>query len=174
MVVDRLLVELLVYISPLVVDFPLLEWDAEACRYVAMHHPFTAPIDGDIPLLESDPGRARAKAYDLVLNGSEIGGGSIRIHDATMQQRVFSLLNIADEEAELRFGFFLEALRYGTPPHGGIALGLDRIIALLAGEPSIRDVIAFPKTAAAVDLMAGAPSPVDPRQLHELRLQLQN
>jgi aspartyl-tRNA synthetase len=153
-----------------VVDFPLLEWDEEAKRYVSMHHPFTSPHDEDLALVETDPGRVRAKAYDLVLNGSEIGGGSIRIHDANLQRRVFSLLNISPEEAKLRFGFFLEALEYGTPPHGGIALGLDRMTAILAGESSIREVIAFPKTAAAVDLMAGAPSPVDKKQLKELHL----
>jgi aspartyl-tRNA synthetase len=155
-----------------VVDFPLLEWDAEDRRFVAMHHPFTAPLDEDIGKLESAPGAARAKAYDLVLNGSEIGGGSIRIHDAQMQSRIFSLLNISPEEAKLRFGFFLEALEYGTPPHGGIALGLDRIAAILANESSIREVIAFPKTAAAVDLMSDAPSPVDDKQLRELHLQI--
>ena len=153
-----------------VVDFPLLEWDAEDRRYVAMHHPFTSPMDADLPLMDSDPGKVRAKAYDLVLNGSEIGGGSVRIHDAALQSRIFSLLNIMPEEAKLRFGFFLEALEYGTPPHGGIALGLDRIVAILAGESSIREVIAFPKTAAAVDLMADAPSTVDARQLRELHL----
>jgi len=153
-----------------VVDFPLLEWDPEDKRYVAMHHPFTSPIDDDLPLMESDPGRVRAKAYDLVLNGSEIGGGSVRIHDAVLQRRVFSLLNITPEDAKLRFGFFLEALEYGTPPHGGIALGLDRIVAILAGESSIREVFAFPKTAAAVDLMADAPSTVDARQLRDLHL----
>jgi aspartyl-tRNA synthetase len=155
-----------------VVDFPLLEWDADDKRFVAMHHPFTSPLDEDIPKLESDPGAARAKAYDLVLNGSEIGGGSIRIHDAAMQSRMFSLLNIGAEEAKARFGFFLEALEYGTPPHGGIALGLDRIAALLANESSIREVIAFPKTAAAVDLMSDAPSSVDEKQLRELHLQI--
>ena len=155
-----------------VVDFPLLEWDADDKRFVAMHHPFTSPLDEDIPKLESDPGAARAKAYDLVLNGSEIGGGSIRIHDADMQRRMFSLLNIGAEEAKARFGFFLEALEYGTPPHGGIALGLDRIAALLANESSIREVIAFPKTATAVDLMSDAPSPVDDKQLRELHLQI--
>jgi aspartyl-tRNA synthetase len=155
-----------------VVDFPLLEWDADGKRFVAMHHPFTSPLDEDIAKLESDPGAARAKAYDLVLNGSEIGGGSIRIHDADMQRRMFSLLNISPEEAKARFGFFLEALEYGTPPHGGIALGLDRIAALLANESSIREVIAFPKTAAAVDLMSDAPSQVDEKQLRELHLQI--
>ena len=153
-----------------VVDFPLLEWDPEARRYNSMHHPFTSPHEADFDLLEREPGRVRAKAYDLVLNGSEIGGGSIRIHDATVQQRIFSLLGISPEEASLRFGFFLEALEFGTPPHGGIALGLDRIISTLAGEQSIREVIAFPKTAAAVDLMCNAPSPVDSKQLRELHL----
>jgi aspartyl-tRNA synthetase len=155
-----------------VVDFPLLEWDPEEKRYMAMHHPFTSPLDDDVGKLDSDPGSARAKAYDLVLNGSEIGGGSIRIHDADTQRRMFSLLNISDEEARLRFGFFLEALEYGTPPHGGIALGLDRIAALLGNESSIREVIAFPKTAAAVDLMSAAPSAVDQKQLRELHLQI--
>ncbi len=155
-----------------VVDFPLLEWDPEAKRYVAMHHPFTSPLDADMGLLETDPGRARAKAYDLVLNGSEIGGGSIRIHDSTMQSRMFSLLNISPEDAKLRFGFFLEALEYGTPPHGGIALGLDRMVAILANESSIREVIAFPKTATASDMMSEAPSSVDARQLRDLHLEI--
>ena len=155
-----------------VVDFPLLEWDAEEKRWSSMHHPFTSPHDADMAKLDKEPGAARAKAYDLVLNGSEIGGGSIRIHDAAMQSRIFSLLNISAEEAKLRFGFFLEALEYGTPPHGGIALGLDRIAALLANESSIREVIAFPKTAAAVDMMSDAPSGVDPKQLRELHLQV--
>jgi len=155
-----------------VVDFPLLEWDPEDKRYVSMHHPFTSPLDDDVAKLDSEPGTARAKAYDLVLNGSEIGGGSIRIHDADTQRRIFSLLNISDEEAKLRFGFFLEALEYGTPPHGGIALGLDRIAAILGNENSIREVIAFPKTAAAVDTMSNAPSAVDQKQLRELHLQI--
>ena len=155
-----------------VVDFPLLEWDPEEKRYNPMHHPFTSPLEEDMGKLESDPGNIRAKAYDLVLNGSEIGGGSIRIHDSAMQRRMFSLLNISDEEAKLRFGFFLEALEYGTPPHGGIALSLDRITAILANESSIREVIAFPKTAAAVDPMSNAPSPVDPKQLRELHIQI--
>jgi len=157
-----------------VTDFPLLEYHDEDTRWYSMHHPFTAPREEDIDKLESDPGAVRAKAYDLVLNGSEIGGGSIRIHDAALQARIFQRLGISDEEAKLRFGFFLEALEYGTPPHGGIALGLDRIVATLCGESSIREVIAFPKTANAVDLMAGAPSPVDPKQLRELHLKIQN
>jgi hypothetical protein len=130
-----------------------------------MHHPFTSPHDEDLGKLDTDPGHVRAKAYDLVLNGSEIGGGSIRIHDSTMQSRIFSLLNISPEEAKLRFGFFLEALEYGTPPHGGIALGLDRMTAILSNESSIREVIAFPKTAR---WMSDAPSPVDAKQLRDL------
>ncbi len=153
-----------------VTDFPLLEWSGEDGRWYSMHHPFTSPLDEDMDKLESDPGSVRAKAYDLVLNGSEIGGGSIRIHAAEMQARIFRRLGISDEEAKARFGFFLEALEYGTPPHGGIALGLDRIIAILANESSIREVIAFPKTASAVDLMAEAPSTVDQKQLRELHL----
>jgi aspartyl-tRNA synthetase len=153
-----------------VVGFPLLEWDGTGKRYVSMHHPFTSPVPEDVARLEQDPGGVMAQAYDLVLNGSEIGGGSIRIHDSELQSRIFRLLAISDEEARERFGFFLEALQYGTPPHGGIALGLDRAVAILAGEPSIRDVIAFPKTTAAVDLMTGAPSTVDERQLKELHL----
>jgi len=157
-----------------VTDFPLLEYHAEDGRWYSMHHPFTAPHDEDIDKLDGDPGAVRAKAYDLVLNGSEIGGGSIRIHSAALQSRIFKRLGITEEEAKLRFGFFLEALEYGTPPHGGIALGLDRIVAILAAEASIREVIAFPKTANAVDLMAGAPSPVDPKQLRELHLKTQN
>jgi aspartyl-tRNA synthetase len=157
-----------------VTDFPLLEYNDEDRRWYAMHHPFTSPLDDDVAQLESDPGAVRAKAYDLVLNGSEIGGGSVRIHDAALQARIFQRLGISDEEARARFGFFLEALEYGTPPHGGIALGLDRIVAILAGESSIREVIAFPKTATAVDLMAGAPSTVDPKQLRELHLKIQN
>ena len=153
-----------------VVDFPMFEWLPEEQRYEFMHHPFTSPMESDAALLESDPGRARARAYDLVLNGSEIAGGSIRIHDQSLQRLIFKLLQISDEEAKLRFGFFLDALEYGTPPHGGIAIGLDRTVAILCGESSIRDVIAFPKTAQAVDLMAGAPSTVNPKQLKELKL----
>jgi aspartyl-tRNA synthetase len=155
-----------------VVDFPMFEWIEEESRYEFMHHPFTSPLESDAALLETEPGKARARAYDLVLNGSEIAGGSIRIHDQRLQRLIFKLLRISDEEAKLRFGFFLEALEYGTPPHGGIALGLDRIIAILNGEPSIRDVIAFPKTAQAVDLMAGAPSNVNSKQIKELHLRI--
>jgi aspartyl-tRNA synthetase len=157
-----------------VVEFPLLEWHAEDGRWYSVNHPFTAPMEEDLSLLESDPGKVRAQAYDVVLNGWEIGGGSIRIHDMALQYRVFTkLLGIGEEEARHRFGFFLDALEYGTPPHGGIALGLDRMVALLAGESSIRDAMAFPKTAAAEDLMAGAPSTVDPRQVRELHLKIQ-
>jgi aspartyl-tRNA synthetase len=153
-----------------VVDFPMFEWVEDEQRYEFMHHPFTSPLETDAGLLESDPGRARARAYDLVLNGSEVAGGSIRIHDQTLQRLIFKLLQISDEEAKTRFGFFLDALEYGTPPHGGIALGLDRTVAILCGESSIREVIAFPKTAQAVDLMAGAPSTVNAKQLRELHL----
>ncbi len=153
-----------------VVDFPMFEWLDDQHRWEFMHHPFTAPLESDAERLEADPGSVRARAYDLVLNGSEIGGGSIRIHDQQLQRLIFKLLGMSEEEARLRFGFFVDALEYGTPPHGGIALGLDRIVAILAGEQSIREVIAFPKTAQAVDLMAGAPSTVDPRQLRELKL----
>ena len=155
-----------------VIDFPMFEWLEEEQRYEFMHHPFTAPLESDSALLETDQGRARARAYDLVLNGSEIAGGSIRIHDQALQRLIFKLLKISDDEARLRFGFFLDALEFGTPPHGGIAIGLDRTVAILCGEPSIRDVIAFPKTAQAQDLMAGAPSGVNEKQLRELKLKV--
>ena len=157
-----------------VVDFPMFEWSETEGRHMSMHHPFTAPRDEDRDRLDTDLGSVLAKAYDLVLNGSEIGGGSIRIYEQPLQRRIFELLGISDEDARSRFGFFLEALEYGTPPHGGIALGVDRIVALLAGEPSIRDVMAFPKTATAVDLMTGAPSTVDPHQLRDLHLRPQS
>jgi len=153
-----------------VVDFPMFEWIEEEQRHEFMHHPFTSPLESDAGLLETNPGQARARAYDLVLNGSEIAGGSIRIHDQALQRLIFKLLKISDEEAKMRFGFFLEALEYGTPPHGGIALGLDRTVAILCGESSIREVIASPKTAQPVDLMAGAPSTVNAKQLRELHL----
>src|SRR3954463_4773658 len=153
-----------------VVDFPMFDWLEDEKRWEFMHHPFTAPLESDADRLESDPGSVRARAYDLVLNGSEIGGGSIRIHDQRLQRLIFKLLGMSDEEAKARFGFFVDALEFGTPPHGGIALGLDRIVAILTGEQSIREVIAFPKTAQAVDLMAGAPSEVDPKQLRDLHI----
>ena len=155
-----------------VVDFPMFEWLEDEQRFEFMHHPFTAPLESDASRLESDQGSVRARAYDLVLNGSEIAGGSIRIHNQQLQRLIFKLLQISDEEAKMRFGFFLDALEYGTPPHGGIAIGLDRTVAILCAEPSIRDVIAFPKTAAAVDLMAGAPSTVNAKQLRELHLKV--
>ena len=150
-----------------VTDFPLFERDSSG-RLVSVNHPFTAPRDEDLPLLDSDPAKVRAKAYDVVLNGLEAGGGSLRIHDSTLQAKIFKLLSLTDEETRERFGFFIEALQYGTPPHGGIALGLDRLVMLMAGESSLRDVIAFPKTASANDLMSGSPSPVPEAQLREL------
>ncbi|HEV8578795.1 MAG TPA: aspartate--tRNA ligase [Thermoanaerobaculia bacterium] len=151
-----------------VTEFPLLEWDEGEGRWFAMHHPFTSPDPRDLGKLESDPGSVRARAYDVVLDGLELGGGSIRIHDSELQGRIFKRLGIGPEEAQARFGFFLEALRYGAPPHGGIALGLDRIVMLMARAGSLRDVIAFPKTASATDLMTDAPSEVDAKQLREL------
>jgi aspartyl-tRNA synthetase len=151
-----------------VTRFPLMEHDPGLGRYVSLHHPFTAPVDEDRHLLETAPGEIRAQAYDLVMNGSEVGGGSIRIHDAKLQAQVFKTLSLSDEEARDRFGFFLEALQYGTPPHGGIAFGLDRIVMGLAGDASIRDVIAFPKTASGSDLMSGSPSNVREEQVRDL------
>ena len=153
-----------------VTDFPLMEYDAGERRWASLHHPFTAPRDEDVERLESDTASVRAKAYDVVLNGSEVGGGSIRIHDSALQARIFKQLSLSDEEARERFGFFVDALTYGTPPHGGIALGLDRIVMILTGESSIRDVIAFPKTASATDLMSGSPSTVRDEQWRELGL----
>jgi aspartyl-tRNA synthetase len=155
-----------------VVDFPMFEWDDEAKRWAAMHHPFTAPKDGHEDLLASDPARALSKGYDMVLNGSEIGGGSVRIHRAEVQSKVFQALGISQEEARAKFGFLLDNLQFGAPPHGGIAFGLDRIVAMMAGAESIRDVIAFPKTQRAQCLLTHAPSPVDDTQLRELGLRL--
>ena len=151
-----------------ITDFPLFEKDTGAGRWTSVNHPFTAPHDEDVPLLDSDPGRVRAKAYDIVLNGTEVGGGSIRIHDSALQAKIFKILSLTDEETRDRFGFFIEALQYGTPPHGGIALGVDRMAMILAGESSLRDVIAFPKTASATDLMSGSPSPVRDDQVRDL------
>jgi aspartyl-tRNA synthetase len=155
-----------------VVDFPLLEFDTNENRWVSRHHPFTSPADEDLEILESHPERVRAKAYDLVLNGTEIGGGSIRIHRSDTQARIFKLLGFTEQEARDKFGFFLEALEFGTPPHGGIALGLDRMVMILTGQSSLRDVIAFPKTARAVDLMSGSPSLVSDQQLREIGIQV--
>ena len=155
-----------------VTDFPLLEYSEEEKRFVAVHHPFTSPKPEDISLLETDPGKARARAYDLVLNGNEIAGGSIRIADSELQSKMFSLLGINAEEAQLRFGFMLDAFKFGAPPHGGIAYGLDRLVMLLTGQKSIRDVIAFPKTASATSLMDDCPSAVDKKQLDELHIKI--
>ncbi|SFB81195.1 aspartyl-tRNA synthetase [Zunongwangia mangrovi] len=155
-----------------VIDFPLLEWDEETERYHAMHHPFTSPKVEDIPLLETDPGKVRANAYDLVLNGNEIGGGSIRIHDKETQSKMFSHLGFTEEEAKEQFGFLMNAFQYGAPPHGGIAFGFDRLTAILGGQETIRDFIAFPKNNAGRDVMIDAPSKLDEEQLKELSLKL--
>ena len=153
-------------------DFPLVEWNEDEARWDAVHHPFTAPLDEDLALMSSDPGKVRAKAYDLVLNGYEAGGGSIRIHRREVQQQLFSLLGIDEETAQARFGHMLEAFEYGAPPHGGIVPGIDRIAMIFADEPTIREVMAFPKTQQASDLMLSAPSPVDERQLSDLHIKL--
>ena len=153
-----------------VVDFPMFEYDEEEKRYVAMHHPFTSPRDEDLPLLETDPGKVYAKAYDMVLNGTEIGGGSIRIHRREVQKAIFKAIGLTDEEAQEKFGFMMNAFEYGAPPHGGLAFGLDRLIMIMAQRDSIRDVIAFPKTQSASDLMTQAPNDVDEKQLRELHI----
>lgn len=164
------LIDPTVYKFAWVTEFPMLEYDEEEKRYVAIHHPFTAPMDEDIPLMDSAPGKVRAKAYDMVLNGVELGGGSIRIHRRDIQEKTFSLLGFSEEEANEKFGFLLEAFEFGTPPHGGIAFGIDRMIMLMAGKNTIRDVIAFPKTQSATDLMTQAPGDVAPKQLRELHI----
>jgi aspartyl-tRNA synthetase len=157
-----------------VVDFPMFDYDDDAARWVACHHPFTSPKDEHLNYLETDPGKCLAKAYDMVLNGWEIGGGSVRIHKESVQSQVFRALNIGPEEAQAKFGFLLDALQYGAPPHGGIAFGLDRIVTMMTGAESIRDVIAFPKTQRAQCLLTQAPSPVDEKQLRELHIRLRN
>jgi len=155
-----------------VIDFPLLEWDEETGRYHAMHHPFTSPKPEDIPLLQTDPGKARANAYDLVLNGNEIGGGSVRIYNKELQSTMFDLLGFTKEEAEAQFGFLMNAFKYGAPPHAGLAFGFDRLVAILDGNEVIRDYIAFPKNNSGRDVMIDAPSPIHQDQLNELELKL--
>jgi aspartyl-tRNA synthetase len=156
-----------------VIDFPLLEWDGDIKRFYAMHHPFTSPKPEDVALLDTDPGRVRANAYDCVINGIEIGGGSVRIHAENLQKKMFRVLGFTDEEAVQQFGFLMQAFRYGAPPHGGIAFGFDRLVALFAGENSIRDVIAFPKNNAARDVMADCPGEISVEQLKELSIRVQ-
>src|SRR5690606_34568813 len=153
-------------------DFPLFEWDEDTKRYYAMHHPFTSPRLEDIPLMDTNPGKVKARAYDLVLNGSEIAGGSIRIHNAELQGKMFKALGITEEEAKQKFGFLMNAFKYGAPPHGGIAFGFDRMAMIFAGEHSIRDVMAFPKTASAVSLMDDSPSIASEEQLRELHIKV--
>jgi aspartyl-tRNA synthetase len=156
-----------------VVEFPLLSFDKEMNRWYSSHHPFTAPVADDIPLLKTDPKKVRGQHYDIVVNGTELGGGSIRIHQPDVQKTIFEdILQIPPDETKLRFGYMLEAFRYGAPPHGGIALGFDRLMAILCGTPNIRDVIAFPKTAKGVDLMTEAPAMVTPRQLRDLHIEV--
>ncbi|MDX9906114.1 MAG: amino acid--tRNA ligase-related protein, partial [Bacteroidales bacterium] len=151
-----------------VIDFPLLEWDGETKRFYAMHHPFTSPKPEDIPLLETDPGQVRANAYDLVINGVEIGGGSIRIFNKELQKKMFQILGFSDEDAQEQFGFLMNAFEYGAPPHGGIAFGFDRWVAMFSGVDSIREVIAFPKNNAGQDMMIDSPSEISGDQLKEL------
>jgi len=155
-----------------VLDFPLLDWNEEEGRWNAMHHPFTSALDEDLPLLETEPGKVRAKAYDIVCNGWEIGGGSIRIHRRDLQERMFRALGLPEKDVQAQFGHLLEAFEYGAPPHGGIAPGIDRLVMLLAGEHNIREVMAFPKTQQAMDLTFGAPSSISEQQLAELHLRL--
>ena len=155
-----------------ITEFPLLEWNEEAGRYTAMHHPFTMPMEEDLHLIDTEPGKVRAKAYDIVLNGTEIGGGSVRIFDQEIQSKMFEVLGFTKEQAQEQFGFLLNAFKYGVPPHAGLAYGLDRLVMLMAKEDSIRDVIAFPKVKDASDLMTEAPSVVDIKQLEELGLEV--
>jgi aspartyl-tRNA synthetase len=154
------------------VDFPLFSYNEEEQRFDSEHHPFTSPAEADFDLLDTDPLKVRSASYDLVLNGVEVGSGSVRIHNSEIQKKVFRLLKLTEEEIEQRFGFFTEALQYGTPPHAGIAPGLDRIVRIMAGSDSIRDVIAFPKTQRASDAMSGSPSPVSDQQLRELHIKV--
>ena len=153
-----------------VTEFPLLEYSEEENRYVAMHHPFTMPMEEDLPLIDTDPGKVRAKAYDIVLNGTEMGGGSVRIHQADIQEKMFEVLGFTKEKAQEQFGFLLDAFKYGVPPHAGLAYGMDRMVMLMVGADSIRDVIAFPKVKDASCLMMEAPSQVDPKQLEDLSI----
>ncbi len=155
-----------------VVNWPLFEYDEKEGRFYAAHHPFTRPFDEDLPLMETDPSKVRAQAYDLVLNGYELGGGSLRIYSRNVQEKMFEILGFSDEEAKAQFGFLMEAFEYGTPPHGGVAFGLDRLVMLLTGSTNLRDTIAFPKTASASDLLTQAPSAVSDAQLEELSLRL--
>ena len=155
-----------------VIDFPMYEWSDEEQRLMAMHHPFTSPKPEDIPLLDTDPASVRANAYDMVINGVEVGGGSIRIHDAKLQEKVFEILGFTPEQAQTKFGFLMNAFKYGAPPHGGLAYGLDRFVSLFAGLDSIRDCIAFPKNNQGRDVMLGAPGLLDPIQLDELQLKV--
>jgi aspartyl-tRNA synthetase len=161
-----------VFVPVWIVDFPLLEWSDEEGRHVARHHPFTSPKDEDMEFMDASPDKVRAKAYDLVLNGSEIAGGSIRNHNRAVQERMFRVLGMDQSTAERKFGFLMEALECGAPPHGGIAFGFDRMVMLFAGEESIREVIAFPKTTSALSLMDGSPTIVDEKQLRELGLKI--
>jgi aspartyl-tRNA synthetase len=155
-----------------IIDFPLFEWDEETKRFYAMHHPFTSPKPEDVQYIESDPARIRANAYDCVINGAEVGGGSIRIFEEQLQKKMFKTLGFTDEEASRQFGFLMDAFRYGAPPHGGIAFGLDRLVSIFAGEDSIRDVIAFPKNNAGRDVMADCPGEISEEQLKELSIRV--
>ena len=155
-----------------VIDFPMYEWSDEEQRLMAMHHPFTSPKPEDIPLLDTNPAIVRANAYDMVINGVEVGGGSIRIHDAQLQQKIFEILGFSPEQAQTKFGFLMNAFKFGAPPHGGLAYGLDRLVSLFAGLDSIRDCIAFPKNNQGRDVMLGAPGPLDPVQFEELQIKV--